>query len=188
MDLRKALQSYITAVKVKWYLDTTDIITVPTRLTPFYANGRLVVYALVAGLALRRSKIQPNAVVKMSKILHSKNNPTTASDDTRITLIRESSSIEHRVKVPFLLSDTLLTILLGIIALLFILIIILTILYARQNVLPIIKHTSAVHSTSTTSIEDFTSTTLVWPPQIKQEAAFSKAVHIEEGFIAAADD
>ncbi|CAF0883106.1 unnamed protein product [Adineta ricciae] len=173
-QLRKALKSYITVVKVK--------------LTPFYANDRIVVYTLANGLAIWRSKTHTNAVVKMSKILHSKNNPTTASDDTRVTLIRESSIIEHRVKVPFLLSDTLLTILLGIIALLFILIIFLTILYARQNVQTIIKHTSAVHSTSTTSVEDSTSTTLVRPPQIIQEAAFSKAVHIEEGFVAAADD
>ena len=50
---RKALQSYITAVKVKWYSDTADIITAPTRLTPFYANEHITVDALADGLAVR---------------------------------------------------------------------------------------------------------------------------------------
>ena len=45
-----------------------------------------------------------------------------------------------------------------------------------------------MHSTSTTSVKDSTSATLVEPPPIRPEVGFSKAVHIEQGFVAAAED
>ncbi|CAF1362655.1 unnamed protein product [Adineta ricciae] len=141
----------------------------------------------------------------MSKATNKKKNAAHTTDDTRLTLMNESANVQRSKKTSFLLSDTFLTILLGLVALLFILIIVLAVLFGFQNSTHVPSFVKQIRNltneNNTQTVEVFISTTplpsvessendtmTVYGVTPKLQHNLPRGTHIELGFVEASED